>query len=121
MMGARMIRLLLRKESIFLVVITVFLGHKPVTADGFKSVSFLSSNFQSCSGHCDKANIDCDKNSKEHGSYHWCKKNCISSTKVDKEKYHEGVQSCHEATEEHTTSTLKAVADSATTSLPAKE
>ena len=66
-----------------------------VNAERLISVAFLSSNYQGCTGTCDKENIDCSsKDPKEYGSTQWCEKNCINRGKIDEYQFIQGVNFC---------------------------
>jgi hypothetical protein len=84
------------KESAYALIAFTVLGVLPLKAT-YPSVAFISPNFKHCAGHCEAQNINCDKSTQEHGSYHWCKANCVSPTKGDLQKYQEGIASCHAA------------------------
>jgi hypothetical protein len=63
-------------------------------AEPTPSFAYLSTNYESCTGHCEKININCDQQSTAHGSVAWCEKNCINRDKADEYQFLQGINYC---------------------------
>ena len=63
-------------------------------AERAPAVAFLSANYESCTGYCEKENINCDPNLTTHGSVSWCEKNCLNRSKADEYQFVQGINLC---------------------------
>lgn len=80
--------------SAFIVFSAVAFASTTASAERLVSVGFLSSNYQSCTGNCEKENIDASRDPKEPGSPQWCERNCINRGKANEYQFIQGVKSC---------------------------
>lgn len=55
---------------------------------------FAFRGFKHCTNFCEVGKIKCQRGLK-HGDYDWCKNNCLHTHKKEREKFVQGVKSCH--------------------------
>jgi hypothetical protein len=79
--------------SAIMIISAVALTSTAASAERLVAVGFLSNNYQTCTGNCEKENIDTSKDAKEPGSPQWCERNCINRGKAAEYQFIQGVKS----------------------------
>lgn len=76
----------------FLFFVSVSFGS--ASAISLPSKNFFKRGLQHCTGHCDSKNIKCKKGTDKQGYYDWCKKNCLHSSKKDRQSFLDAIAMC---------------------------
>lgn len=81
-------------SSILAITLVSLFQITTAQAERAQSVAYLSANYETCTGHCERTHINCDQTSKAHGSVAWCEKNCINRGKSDEYQFLQGINYC---------------------------